>query len=291
MSEAVLISDGPDAGAPWHYGDPLAEQRSFDQGDGIVDLGHRPVISVSGPDRLQWLHTLTTQHLEQLPPRIWTQALILSPHGHIEHHLTLVDDGQRVLAHIEPGTAEQLLNYLNLMVFRSEVEVDEVTAEVAAVRTPVGDRFVDRDRLDEAMATARPVGLWAAEALRVAAGVPRLGWETDHRSIPHELGWLEATVHLDKGCYRGQETVARVHNLGRPPRRLVRLHLDGSSEELPARGSAVMAGDREIGFLGTAAQHYEEGPIALALIKRTVPVTEPLAVAGLSAQQEVLVAA
>ena len=76
--------------------------------------------------------------------------------------------------------------------------------------------------------------MWALEALRVAAGRPRLGLETDHRTIPHEVGWLETAVHLDKGCYRGQETVARVHNLGRPPRRLVLLHLDGSDSELPA---------------------------------------------------------
>ena len=71
-------------------------------------------------------------------------------------------------------------------------------------------------------------GTWAYEALRIAAGRPRLGLDTDHRTIPHELGWIETAVHLSKGCYRGQETVARVHNLGHPPRRLVRLHLDGA---------------------------------------------------------------
>ena len=82
----------------------------------------------------------------------------------------------------------------------------------------------------------RPVaGIWAAEALRVAAWRPRLGFETDHRTIVHEVDWLRTAVHLHKGCYRGQETVARVHNLGRPPRRLVFLHLDGSGHVLPDR--------------------------------------------------------
>ena len=85
----------------------------------------------------------------------------------------------------------------------------------------------------------RPLaGTWAAEALRIAAWRPRLGFETDHRTIAHEVDWLRTAVHLHKGCYRGQETVARVHNLGRPPRRLVFLHLDGSGHTLPARGDA-----------------------------------------------------
>jgi len=122
-------------------------------------------------------------------------------------------------------------------------------------------------------------GMWAAEALRVEAGLPRLGFETDHRTIPAEVGWVGPAVHLDKGCYRGQETVARVHNLGRPPRRLVRLHLDGSDAVLPEHGDPVVVDDRAVGFVGTAVRHHELGPVALALVKRTVAAAEPL-VAG-----------
>jgi len=129
-------------------------------------------------------------------------------------------------------------------------------------------------------AGAAPVGLWAAEALRVQARQPRLGFETDHRTIPHEVGWIGTAVHLDKGCYRGQETVARVHNLGRPPRRLVLLHLSGDSDTLPPPGTAVELDGRSIGFLGTAAQHYELGPVALAVIKRSTPDDAVLTVAG-----------
>ncbi len=114
--------------------------------------------------------------------------------------------------------------------------------------------------------------MWAYEALRVAARRPRFGLETDHRTIPAEVELLAPAVHLDKGCYRGQETVARVHNLGRPPRRLVLLHLDGvSTDELPAPGTPVVAADgREVGFVGTAVRHYELGPVALAVLKRNV---------------------
>jgi tRNA-modifying protein YgfZ len=289
---AVPVESGPDAGAPWHYGDPYAEQRALEAGRALVDLSHRPVIAISGPDRLTWLHSLTSQHLTALPPGTWTQALILSPHGHVEHHLTLVDDGTTVLTHVEPGTAEALLAYLTTMVFWSQVTVADVTADWAVVRDSDGDRLVPRPDLESVLDAAPSVaGLWAAEALRVAARIPRLGFETDHRTIPAEVDWIGAAVHLDKGCYRGQETVARVHNLGRPPRRMVLLHLDGSDAALPVHGDpVVVASDgvdsRSVGFVGTAARHYELGPIALALVKHSVPADAVLLAGGIPAAQD-----
>ena len=272
VAAAVPVESGPDAGAPWHYGDPYAEQRALEVGAAAVNLSHRPVLRVAGPDRLTWLHALTSQHLTQLPPGVWTQALILSPHGHVEHHLTLIDDGSAVLAHVEPGTVAALLAYLESMVFWSQVELADVSDAYGLLGLVGGYELVPRalvgQRMDE---RERPAGLWAAEALRVEAGVPRLGFETDHRTIPAEVGWIGPAVHLDKGCYRGQETVARVHNLGRPPRRLVHLHLDGSDSALPEHGDSVVGADgRAVGFIGTAARHHELGPIALALVKRAV---------------------
>ena len=106
----------------------------------------------------------------------------------------------------------------------------------------------------EAAATAEPCGIWAWDALRIARGEPRLGLDTDHRTIPNEVGWIGPAVHLDKGCYRGQETVARIHTLGRPPRRLVVLHLDGSVDHLPAQGAAVSLDGRDVGFVGSSAR-------------------------------------
>jgi hypothetical protein len=290
---AVLVESGPDAGAPWHFGDPYAEQRSLVAGAAEVDLSHRPVLRVAGPDRLTWLHSLTSQHLSALPPGVWTQALVLSPHGHVEHHLTLVDDGEALLAHVEPGTLPALLQYLRSMVFWSKVELDDVTAEWAVVgRVDAGSPVTDlRARSSSASsASSSPAGMWAWEALRVAARVPRLGFETDHRTIPAEVGWIDVAVHLDKGCYRGQETVARVHNLGRPPRRLAFLHLDGSEAELPSHGDPVVVADdpsvRAVGFVGTAVRHYELGPVALALVKRSVPEGVPLLAGGVPAAQD-----
>jgi folate-binding protein YgfZ len=139
---------------------------------------------------------------------------------------------------------------------------------------------------------AAVAGMWAFEALRIAARVPRFGLDTDHRTIPHEVGWIETAVHLDKGCYRGQETVARVHNLGHPPRRLVFLDLDGSADRLPVHGDPVELDGTTVGFIGSAARHYELGPIGLALVKRTVPVEATLLVGsgvGVAAAQEVIV--
>lgn len=133
------------------------------------------------------------------------------------------------------------------------------------------------DRLSSA--GVRPAGVWAYEAHRVAALRPRLGVDTDERTIPHEVGWIGSAVHLDKGCYRGQETVARVHNLGKPPRMLVLAHLDGSMAR-PATGSPVLAAGRAVGRLGTVVDHVDLGPVALALVKRAIGADTALTAGG-----------
>jgi folate-binding protein YgfZ len=159
--------------------------------------------------------------------------------------------------------------------------------------------LVPRDAL-EAEARSRigagwtPAGTWASEALRIAAWRPRAAAEVDATTLPHELDWLRTAVHLHKGCYRGQETVAKVHNVGRPPRRLVMLHLDGSGHGLPAAGAAVMSGDVAVGRVTSAARHHEAGPIALALVKRSIDPAQTLTVESdadpIAAAQEVIVA-
>jgi len=97
---------------------------------------------------------------------------------------------------------------------------------------------------------------------------------------------LNRSVHMNKGCYRGQETVAMVENLGKPPRRLVLLHLDGSVVSVPATGTDVERDGVKVGFVGTVARHHELGTIALAVIKRNVPVDAQLTVDGVPAIQE-----
>jgi folate-binding protein YgfZ len=303
---AVVAQTGPDVSVPWHYGDPMREQRLLDAGEGVVDLSHRGVVTVTGPDRLSWLHSLTTQYLEGLEPGRGVTTLVLSPHGHIEHVLYGVDDGETFWAHTEPGAAAPLVSWLDGMRFLMRVEVSDRSTDYALVWSAgelLGDQplrsgpdslgghevFVVRDRLDEIMNSGPRAGTWALEARRIAGGIPRIGLDTDHRTIPNEIGLLGVAVHLDKGCYRGQETVARVHNLGRPPRRLVRLHLDGSVDALPTHGADLMFDGRAAGFVGGSARHFELGPIALGLIKRGTPLNAQLTVDGIAAAQEPLV--
>ena len=295
----AVPADPPDERVAAHYGEPFAEQRALATGAAVVDRSNRGVVRVAGADRLRFLHSLTSQHLEKLAPGEPTEALLLSPNGHVEHHLALVDDGEAVWAHVEPGMAAGLAEFLDRMRFLMRVEVTDETESYAvvtltgaappdgALRTTDG-LLVPREQLGRDW-QARPAGLWAHEALRIAAHRPRLGLDTDHRTIPHEAGWIDVAVHLEKGCYRGQETVARVENLGRPPRRLVFLHLDGSVDQLPKHGEPIELAGRTVGFVGSAARHYELGPIGLGMVKRNVPVDETLLAGGVAASQEVIV--
>lgn len=334
-------------GVAAHYGDPLREQRTLATDVGLVDRSHRPVLAVPGEERAGWLHTLTTQHLAGLRAGEGTELLVLSPHGHVEQHAMVAEDGDTTWLDTEPGDGEGLLGYLEKMRFFTRVDPRDATADwalfslvgpraveaagplgvpelaapdLAAVpgakfaagsvpprptarydvrplpgggwarRDPLGvDVLVPRPELDRITgeliaAGVAPAGLWAYEALRVAARRARVGFETDHRTIPAEVALIGPAVHLEKGCYRGQETVARVHNLGRPPRRLVLLHLDGSaSDALPAVGTPVERDGRPVGFVGTAARHFELGPVALAVVKRSVPDDAALLVGGVAA--------
>lgn len=322
MNRPVLAPDpGPDAGAVWHYGDPLGEQRAAETDAVVVDRSHRAVLTLTGNDRQKWLHSISTQHVSDLPDGASTQNLSLDGQGRVEDHWIQTELGGVTYLDTEPWRGEPLLAYLRKMVFWSEVTpaaadmavlsllgprladpvvldalgLDALPTEMSAVPLASGgfarrmpgategqielDLLVERsDSADWqtrlAQAGLRPAGVWTYEAHRVAALRPRLGVDTDERTIPHEVGWIggpgKGAVHLDKGCYRGQETVARVHNLGRPPRMLVLLHLDGSADR-PSTGDPVLAGGRAVGRLGTVVEHVDLGPVALALIKRGLP--------------------
>ena len=286
----AVEADGVDAGVAAHYGDPFREQKALLAGEGFVDLSHRDVVRIGGADRLGWLHNLTTQEVEQLSPHVPVTTLVLSPHGHIEHALRGYDDGEAFWCHVEPGEAAELVAWLDSMRFLMRVEAADVSDGWAVVaRGPEAYELVRRDALADARGDAFPCGVWAYEALRIARGEPRLGVDTDHKTIPNEVSWIDSAVHLEKGCYRGQETVARVHNLGRPPRRLTLLHLDGSVDRLPAAGHPVLLAGRDVGRLGSVARHYELGPIALALVKRNADVAATLDVDGIPATQEPII--
>ena len=316
MSAVPAPDTGPDAGAVWHYGDPFGEQKAAADEAVVVDRSHRSALTLTGSERRSWLHSISTQHVSDLPDGVVTQNLSLDGQGRVEDHWIQTQIDDVTYLDTEPWRGEPLLTYLRKMVFWADVVVepadlavlsmlgprlsdtrilealglDELPAEWTAVPLPDGgfvrqfqpgelDLVVPREQAADwqrrlTAAGVRPAGVWAYEANRVAALRPRLGVDTDERTIPHEVGWIggpgDGAVHLDKGCYRGQETVARVHNLGKPPRMLVMLHLDGSSDR-PVTGDPVLAGGRSVGRLGTVVDHVDLGPVALALLKRGLP--------------------
>ncbi|PBC46542.1 folate-binding protein YgfZ [Rhodococcus sp. ACS1] len=330
---AVPAPEGsPDAGVAWHHGDPLGEQRSAERSAVVVDRSHRFVIAISGPERLTWLHTISSQHVAALPDGSSAENLSLDVNGRVEHHFVQTDLDGVTWIDTEADRGSDLLSFLTKMVFWSKAEPRDgnelavlsvigpdaaavldaagvaVPTEPYAAAVVAGGGFVRRmpwptaDSFDllvprEGLATwwgrltaagAAPAGTWAFEALRVAAVRPRIGLDTDDRTIPHEVRWIggpaeHGAVHLEKGCYRGQETVARVHNLGKPPRHLVLLHLDGSAEGRPEPGDPVTAGGRAVGRIGTVIDHHELGPIALALVKRSIPTDTELVVGSCAA--------
>ena len=297
---AVLVEAGPDKGAVWHFGEPVKEQRALEAGTAWADLSHHNIVAVSGQDRLKWLHDLTTQFVSDLQPGVWMPNMILDAKGHVEYQFNLVDDGTTTFLVLDPGYSEQLIEYLTKMKFMLRVDVRDASSEYAVLRAPgkpteIGGPFalVPRGEVEEMKTTfggvATQAGTWALDAERVAAHRPRIGFETDHKSIPNELGVLNGAVHMKKGCYRGQETVAKIYNLGNPPRRLVMLHLDGSDVGFPAVGTKIENDGIVVGFIGTVARHHELGTIALAIVKRNTPIEATLSVDGVPAAQQVIV--
>ncbi len=344
--DPFTLRDGAVGAPPQHYGNPLGEQRELAAGRAIVDLSDRDILSVTGPDRLSWLDSLTSQRLVGIAAGVSAETLLLDPSGRVEYAARVLDDGETTWLLMDAGTGAGFLAFLTKMRFMLRVEVLDRSAEYATIGTigelavhprlasvaaapngvplawldpwrsivaggfqyaaiethPADDWnylevLVERSRL-EALGDLPAAGSLALEALRIEAWRPRAATELDAATIPHELDWIRSAVHLSKGCYRGQETVAKVHNLGHPPRRLVLLHLDGSEGVLPSAGDEVLIGSGDdatvVGRVTAASRHHELGPIALAVVKRsadpaatlTVPTAEgPV----LAAAQQVIV--
>src|SRR6266545_5519580 len=265
------------------------------------------VLELHGADVLRYLHSVSTQHTEGLRPGDATRALLLSPKGKIEFafRLAVLDGG--VLLDTEAEAAQALAERLARFVFRYDVRVGAprpgavsllgpgADRALAAAGLPVppagpgeaavavgglvahrgelgvdlvGERAPGALRAVEGNGVARaPLEVW--ELLRVERGLPRWGRELTDDVIAEEAGLLGSCVHLDKGCYPGQETVARVHNLGQVQRRLAGLRFGG--EELPPPGTDLTTeDDRRAGQVRSGVDHPELGPIALAYVRRIV---------------------
>lgn len=317
-----------------HFGDPMIEQRKLAEGDAVCLLETQGIISVKGVDRLSWLHSLLSQNLKSLSPGESAEALLLDPQGRIEQVIKIIDDGETSWLMVDEPNTQSLLAWLEKMVFRMKVEISDRSKDFATVGAisfqtelaavynthPLvwedqwpgvvagGYRYSERavnhswfehlvrvEELEKVMSGKTSAGTMAADGLRVAAGRPKAAHEVDDKTLPHELDLLATAVHLSKGCYRGQESVAKVHNLGHPPRRLTFLHLDGSEHALPDLGDEIrVQGEEKIrGRVTSVAQHFDMGPIALAVISRSVPENAELEVLGkhgpIAATQEIIV--
>jgi folate-binding protein YgfZ len=309
-----------------HYGDPLGEQRRFSEGVSAVDASHYELIRLTGPDRLLWLDSISSNVFAGSAAGETREGLILDPHGHVEHQFLLIDDGAESWLLVEPGRADALTTWLLSMRFRMQVEIESVSDAWAVIastkKLPVAERsFVDpwpavvpggvaysaephpaesfslhwsvipRENLTPEL-SEHWSGMDALDAYLLRAARPIMA-DVDEKTLPHELDWLRTGVHLNKGCYRGQETIAKVHNLGHPPRRAVLLHLDGSDADLPEPGSEVIHDGKVVGRVTRVARHYEWGPIAYAVVKRSLDPSVDVEVHGsssvMTASQEVLV--
>ncbi|WP_182353235.1 YgfZ/GcvT domain-containing protein [Flaviflexus huanghaiensis] len=325
----AVPGDGIDATVPAHYGSPAREQRALLAGTALVDLSHMEVVTVSGPDRLTWVHSLTTQHLTDLQPGESTELILLTVEGRIHVAAYVQDDGETLYLLTDVGSGEELLSFLQKMKFMMRVEITlrddlallggygtaavprailtwrdpwpHVAPKSVAYGPPTSDhpakgreRFIAvlaKDDLADAIEEweGTMAGMLAWEAQRIVDLRPRPALDADEKSLPHEWDWLRTAVHLEKGCYRGQEAIARTVNLGRPPRRAVLLQLDGSEERLPAHGTEILMGEKVVGTVTSAARDMDHGPVALGLLKRNTPVDTALTVDGIPALAEVIV--
>lgn len=285
-----------------HFDNPLVEQRELISAERFVSLDDKAVIKVSGADRLTWLNAMLSQNVANLKSGDSAEGLLLDAQGRIEHDVHLIEADETTWLIVSAENRDRLLMWLDMMIFRSKVSVEASDLLVVGSFTsglsdlvwrdswssePVGsvryanklgeawdyfESLVTAEQLSALQGERKQAGLLALEALRVAAHRPWQPNELDDKTLPHELDWLSSAVHLSKGCYRGQESVAKVHNLGHPPRRLVLLHLDGSGHALAEAGDQVFVSgtDNSVGRITSIGQHYELGPIALAVIGRNV---------------------
>jgi folate-binding protein YgfZ len=299
------------------FGNPLVQQRSLLKGLAFVELEDQAVLELDGPDAKSWLHSLTSQNILNLETGESTESLLLDPQGHVEQQLKVIAIEAGLLLILPKSKLEDFQAWLQKMKFRTKVEIINrsdlrVIGSFAPLEqalyswvdqfsagSPGGVRYAESARvfdyqehlvgLDQRI-NLEPASPMALEGLRIAAGRPAIN-DIDERALPHEFDWLASAVHMSKGCYRGQESVAKIHNIGHPPRRLIILNLE-EGDILSQQGDEVFYQDKLVGKVRAAALHYEAGSVALALVNRNTPYLDLMvqtASGRYAATQEVLV--
>jgi folate-binding protein YgfZ len=276
-----------------------ADHRVLTEGCGLVDRSERGRLALTGAEAKAFLHGQVTNDVEGLAPGTGCYAAFLTHKGKMQGDLRILDTGGELLLDTERGALQALFTMIRRYKLGMDVELHKRTLETAqlsligpaarAARAGTEEHANEAAELDgrpvrlvttdlgydvicaapdaaavrEALG-ATPVSEAAAEVLRVESGRPRWGHELDDTVIPQEAGLNERAVSFTKGCYVGQETVARLHYRGRPNRHLRGLRL---AEPVPA-GTPLRLGEREVGRVGTSVVSPAHGPIALALVRR-----------------------
>ena len=279
------------------YGDVTGEYQAIRNAAGVIDAQHQ-VVRVAGPDAESFLDSLLSKHLIELEDEKVVRSLLLGPRGKLRALLWVVRFGEEFLLVADAEAAASVVADLarfklrvDLEIFQPEPVLDLVgpaatdilaTAELGAASralpAPLGDLsrfFVVGSGIDELVnAGARPAGRLAYTAVRVEMGEPTMGEDVDESTIPQEAGVVAESVSFTKGCYLGQELVARIDSRGH-----VNRHLRGvvlAENALPPTGAEVVAGDMVVGAITSVSESLLVGaPIGLGLIRREVdPGTE-----------------
>jgi folate-binding protein YgfZ len=268
-----------------------AQYRQLREECGLVSRPERGLLIVSGPDAAEYLQGQLTNDTEALEPGGWAYAALLDRKGHMQADMRVLrpGEGPDLWLDLEPEGLVAASRHLQMYKIGREVEVTDAgdehvllsligpraveiarSVEAPSLRTAEGVDLIfaaaecDGARRALVAAGAVEVSPEAAEILRIESGRPRFGAEMGTETMPAEAGIVEQAVSFTKGCYIGQETVARLHYKGKPNRHLRGLRFSG----LPQRGEALHLGEKEVGRVGSAAVSPAFGPIGLAILRR-----------------------
>ncbi len=276
---------------------------------GLVERADRTVIELAGAESAEFLQGQVTNDVEALAPGQGCYAALLDHKGKLRADMRVLRlAGDRLLIDAEPAARPVLMHNFQTYSLGRDAKTMDLTGERAVlsligpaarevlraappahehafvegecglhVATDLGvDLIVGAEQLDDARAVAPEVPEDAAECLRIESGRPRLGLDMDGSTIPEEVGINERAVSFTKGCYVGQETVARLHYKGKPNRHLRGLRLTEPAEH----GDPILLGEKEVGSVGSACVSPTLGPIALARVRREANPGDEVSVAG-----------
>ncbi|HYV48120.1 MAG TPA: aminomethyl transferase family protein [Myxococcaceae bacterium] len=258
-----------------HYADPAAELRAALEGAAVFDWSARGVLKVTGPDRLEFLQGMCTADVKKIAPGASAYAAFLTNKGAMVADGRLWNRAEDVVIDTEPGLLPAVRDYLQKHLVSEDAEISEDEG-LAVVTDLLAPRAELQATLEKRIAAGGVLaGFDAWERARVERGTPRYGQDMDDKTIPLEAG-LQKLISYDKGCYVGQEVVARATFRGHVNRQLQRLAFDTA----PAVGAVLRSGDKEVGRVTSVVKAPDDRSwIGLGYVHRDAT-ESPLALEG-----------